>query len=123
MSREWIYRRGDVVLVLLPFVTDPSEQKLRPAVVIQNDVGNRFSANLIVVAISSHLPTRQYPTDLLLRHGSAEAEGAGLGRDSVVQADSITTVAKEMVARLLGRLNATAMRAVDECVRVSLGLN
>lgn len=122
MSRERVYRRGDVVLVLMPFVTDPSEQKLRPAVVIQNDIGNRFSPNLIVAGISSQLPTRDYPTDLLLRHSSAESEGAGLVRDSVIQADTITTVAKEMVERLLGRLTPRAMRAVNDCLRVSLGL-
>jgi mRNA interferase MazF len=117
-----LYRRDDVVLVPTPFATEPSELKARPAVVIQNDIGNRFSANLIVATISSQLPARRYPTDLLLRRGSSEAAGAGLDRDSVVQTDSIATVSKSIVAQLLGRLNPTAVRALDDCLRVSLGL-
>ena len=117
------HRRGDVVLVDLPFVTDPAERKPRPSVIIQNDIGNRFSPNLIVAAISSQLPARSYPTNVILRLGSPEAEGAGLDRDSVVQAEVILTVPKPAVMRLLGRLNPSAMSAVDDCVRVNLGLS
>jgi mRNA interferase MazF len=122
MTEESPFGRGDVVLANLPFVTDFSEQKVRPAVILQNDVGNRFSPNLIVAAISSQLPRREYPTNLVLRRGSPEAEGAGLDHDSVVQGEMILTVSKRAVERLLGRLNPRAMRAVDDCVRVSLGL-
>ncbi len=64
MSDELTFYRGDVVLVSLPFVTDPTRSKVRPAVILQNDVGNRFSPNLIVAAISSQLPRREYPTNL-----------------------------------------------------------
>jgi mRNA interferase MazF len=116
------FRRGDVVLARMPFPTDPTEQKVRPVLIIQNDVGNRFSANVIVAAVTSQLPRREYPTNVVLKRGAAEAQGSGLDRDSVVQTETITTVSKEMVTRFLGRLNADAMRAVDQCLRVSLGL-
>jgi len=122
MSEERGFRRADVVLVALPYVSDPTRTKLRPAVIVQNDVGNRFSPNLIVAAISSQLPARQYPTNVIVRHDAPEAEGAGLDRDSVVQAEVILTVPKANVVRRLGRFNDTAMRAVDACLRVSLGL-
>jgi mRNA interferase MazF len=122
MTEQSPFSRGDVVLANLPFVSDFSEQKVRPAVILQNDVGNRFSPNLIVAAISSQPPGRQFPTNLVLRRGSPEADGAGLDFDSVVQAEIILTVPKRAAIRLLGRLNPRAMRAVDDCVRVSLGL-
>ncbi len=122
MSEQRTFRRGDIVLVSLPYVTDPARKKLRPAVIVQNDVGNRFSPNLIVAAISSQIPIRQYPTNVIMRWESAEAEGAGLGRDSVVQAEVILTIPKASVAKQLGRFNDTSMRAIDESLKVSLGL-
>lgn len=122
MSDERTFRRGDVVLLSSPYVTDPTRGKARPAVVIQNDVGNRFSPNLIVAAISSQLPKRQYPTNLIVRQDSREAEGTGLDRDSVVQAEVILTIPKASVVRRLGRFNDATMRALDQCVKVSLAL-
>ena len=122
MTEGSSFHRGDVVLARMPFPTDPAEQKVRPVVIIQNDVGNRFSANVIVTAITSQLPRREYPTNVVLKRGSAEAQGSGLDRDSVVQTETITTVSKEMVIRFLGRLGVDAMRAVDQSLRVSLGL-
>lgn len=122
MSEEGAFRRGDVVLVSFPYVTNPARSKLRPAVVVQNDVGNRFSPNLIVAAISSQIPIRHYPTNVVVRHEPPGAEGTGLGRDSVVQAEVILTIPKGSVARGLGRFDGSTMLAVDQCLRVSLGL-
>lgn len=117
MKDELSFRRGDVVLVPLPFITDLSQSKPRPALVIQNDVGNRFSPNLIVAAISSRVPDRVYPTNHHLRAGTA-----GLDRDSVVLASVILTIPKSSVLRLLGHLDEATMQAVDACLRVSLAL-
>jgi len=122
MSEERSYRRGEVLLVALPFVSAPARSKIRPAVVIQNNVGNRFSPNLIVAAISSQLPPRDYPTNYVVRLSSSEGEGTGLDRDSVVQAEVILTIPKVAVVRHLGYFGATAMRAIDERLRVSLDL-
>jgi mRNA interferase MazF len=116
------FRRGDVVLVAFPLISDFSQSKVRPAVVVQNDVGNRFSPNLIVVAISSRLPKRAYPTNFIVRLNTPEAQGTGLDRDSVVHADIILTVPKSQVIKVLGRFSDTAMQAIDQCLRVSLDL-
>lgn len=116
------FRRGDVVLVSFPYVTDPAQSKVRPAIVIQNDVGNRFSPNVIVASISSQLPKRAYPTNLIVRANSPEAAGTGLDRDSVLQAEVIFTVPKAGVVRRLGQLSAVTQRAFDRCLAVSLGL-
>ena len=117
MRDELSFRRGDVVLVPFPFITDFSQSKPRPALVIQNDVGNRFSPNLIVATISSRVPDRVYPTNHHLRAGTA-----GLDRDSVVLASVILTIPKSSVRKRLGHLDETIMQAVDACLRVSLAL-
>lgn len=122
MDNSVAYRRGDVVLLPFPFVSDPSRTKERPALVVQNDVGNRFSPNLIVAAISSRLPKRAYPTVYIIHAGTAEAENAGLAKDSVVDASVLLTVPKARVSQRLGRLSDRAMEEVNQCLRVSLAL-
>jgi mRNA interferase MazF len=122
MSERQPFKRGEVLLAALPFVTDPSQAKVRPVVVIQNDVGNRFSPNLIVAGISSRLPPREFPTDLIVRAGSEANEGSGLDRDSVVQGSYIITIPKAMVVRHLGQFSEAAMQAIDQRLKVSLRL-
>ncbi len=116
------FRRGDVVLIPFPYITDFSQTRERPAVIIQNDVGNRFSPNLIVAAISSQIPGKEYPIHFLVRKGSKEAEGTGLQKDSIVQTEIILTIPKTSVTRCLGRFNNVAMNTIDQRIRVSLAL-
>ncbi len=116
------FRRGDVVLARVQFTSDPAQAKWRPAVVIQNNVGNRYSANLIVAALSSRIPTRNYPTHVIVRRSDPGAARSGLDRDSVVHADLIMTIGKDSVVRTLGRLDDAVMDAVDTSLRVSLAL-
>jgi len=122
MSNPMEYRRGDVVLLPFPFISDLSRTKERPALVVQNDVGNRFSPNLIVATISSHLPKRAYPTVYVIRAGSAEAQNAGLAKDSAVDASVLLTIPKTRVSQRLGHLSDQAMQEVNQCLRVSLAL-
>lgn len=110
-------RRGDVVLLPLPLVTDFSQRKLRPAVVIQNDIGNRHSANVIVVPVSSRVPAQDYPVNHRLPSGTA-----GLDRASVILAGTILTIPQSIIIRRLGRLPADDLLALDACLRVSLAL-
>lgn len=122
MNETLEFHRGDVVLIQFPFITDISKKKERPAVVIQNDMGNRFGSNLIVAAISSQIPGRKYPFHFWIQLGSPEADGTGIERDSIVHAEIIMTVPKTSVIRHLGRFGETAMQAIDECIKVSLAL-
>jgi mRNA interferase MazF len=119
-AEEW--RRGDVALVSFPLVSDPAQSKLRPAVIIQNNVGNRYSPNVIVAAITSQLPKRPYPTNLLLEAGSPAAMAAGLDRSSAIQGEVILTLPKDRLVRSLGHLPPQTMAAVDRVLKVSLGL-
>ena len=116
------YRRGDVILARIPFISEPAQEKTRPAVVIQNDVGNRVSPNLIVVPVSSRVPSRRYPTVVIVSRGDPHFEGTGLERDSAVQAGAITTISKSRVLLRVGRLSPAVLAALDQAVRVSLRL-
>ena len=119
-AEQW--RRGDVVLASLPLVSDPGQAKLRPAVIVQNDVGNRFSPNVILAAVTSQLPKRPYPTNLLIEAGSPAATSAGLDRSSAVQAEVIVTVPKTRLVRRIGHLLPSTMAELDQALRVSLHL-
>jgi mRNA interferase MazF len=122
MNETLEFHRGDIVLIQFPFITDASRKKDRPAVVIQNDFGNRFGSNLIVAAISSQIPSRKYPFHFWVQVGSPEADGTGIQRDSIVHTEIIMTVPKTSVIKHLGRFSETAMQTIDECIKISLAL-
>jgi len=109
-------RRGDVFMVDFNPARGSEQAGFRPALVIQNDVGNRHSPTTIVAAISA-APERPYP--FLVRLAAGEG---GLERDSAVNASQILTVDKVRLARRLGSLSAERMREVDRALKISLGL-
>jgi mRNA-degrading endonuclease toxin of MazEF toxin-antitoxin module len=116
------FRRGDVVLIAFPFIQDFSKSKERPAVIIQNDVGNAYGGNLILAAITSHLPEQEYPVHYRVYAGTPIAKEAGLDRDSIVKAETIITVPKSSVIEKLGHFTPEALAEIDRCLRVSLEL-
>lgn len=121
MSGESKIRRGFIYLV--DFGPDPREgedgvekPRLRPALVVQNDLGNESAATTIVVALSSRVPSRPFPFQVLL---PAEL----LGREGVVLCEQIRTVNMERVdPRPLAQCPPALMAEVDAALRVSLGL-
>ena len=110
-------RRGDVVIVRL----DPAEghelKKTRPAVVVQNDVGNRNSSTTIVAPVTE--THKGYPFEV-----SVEASNSPLEKDSSVRLDQIRVVSIEnRIQSVVGSLDAATMREVDEALKVSLDLD
>jgi len=109
-------RRGDVVIVRL----DPAEghemRKTRPAVVIQNDIGNRNSSTTIVApATGTH---RGYPFEVLV-----EADGSPFEKDSAIRLDQIRVVSVEArIHSVAGHLDGETMDEVDDALKLSLGL-
>jgi mRNA interferase MazF len=101
--------RGDVY-----WVTFPAPVGHRPALVVQNDVGNRLSPNTIV-AIVSTAPRPDYPFVVTL-------EPAELGQAGVVHCETISTVPSAWLKDRLATLSVPAMAAVDQALKVSLGL-
>ena len=115
-------RRGDVVLVPFPYVTDFRKAKSRPALVIQNDTGNRFGSTLIVALISSSMPEKRYPMHYPIAHPSATAKAAGLQRASVVKMETLVTLPRRAILKRLGALPREAMREADKALAFSLDL-
>jgi len=110
-------RRGEVHLVSFDPTVGAEIRKTRPALVIQNDVANRWSPITIVAAITSRFDEPLYPTGVLLR-----APEGGLGADGVVLLNQIRSVDKRRLIRRLGTLKPETMRGVDRALLVGLGL-
>jgi len=117
MSNEPEVRRGDVVIVRL----DPAEghemKKTRPAVVVQNDVGNANSSTTIVAPATGTY--RGYPFEVLV-----EAEDSPFEKDSSVRLDQIRVVSIEKrIHSVLGSLDTGTMVEIDDALKLSLGLD
>jgi mRNA interferase MazF len=117
MSEGVDVRRGDVVIVRL----DPAEghemKKTRPAIVVQNDVGNRNSSTTIVAPATGTY--REFPFEVLV-----EADGSPFEKDSSIRLDQIRVVSIERrIHSVAGRLDDATMREVDDALKLSLGLN
>ncbi len=110
-------RRGEVYLVAFDPTVGSEIRKTRPAVVIQNDVGNRTAPITIVAALSSQVEEPLYPFEVLVQ----PREG-GLVKRSVVLLNQIRTVDRERLIRRLGALTPDTMRRVDRAIAISLGL-
>ena len=110
-------RRGEVHLVSFDPTVGAEIRKTRPALVIQNDVANRWSPVTIVAAITSRFEEPVYPTEVPL----VPPEG-NLENPSVVLLNQIRTVDRRRLVRRLGRLRPDSMRRVDRAIRISLGL-
>ena len=110
-------KRGEVYFADLDPVRGREQGGRRPVLIVQNDVGNRYSPVTIVAAITSSVAERSYPTEVRLRAG----EG-GLPKDSAVLLNQIKSIDKDRLEQRLGQLNAVAMGQVDEAIKISLGL-
>lgn len=110
-------RRGDVYVVTFDPTVGAEIRKTRPALVLQNDIANRYSPITIVAALTSQFDEPLYPTEVLVR-----AREGGLRADSVVLLNQIRSIDKRRLIRSLGRLRPETMARVDRAVALSLGL-
>ncbi len=110
-------KRGDIYYADLSPVVGSEQGGLRPVLIIQNDVGNRYSPTVIAAAITSRLGKTKLPT-----HIDVHAERAGLSRDSVVLLEQLRTLDKRRLKERMGRLDDEMMREIDAAIAVSLGL-
>jgi mRNA interferase MazF len=109
-------RRGDLYWVDWGAGRGSEQLGVRPALVVQNDVGNQHSPTTIVAAVTAQARTT-YPFQV-----AVTAEESGLPRDSVVLLNQLQTVDQGRLRDRAGRLNAARMAQVDRALRVSLGL-
>jgi mRNA interferase MazF len=109
-------RRGDIFTVDLEPVRGSEQGKVRPALIIQNDIGNQYSPTVIVAAITSGERVR-FDVNVAVK----SPEG-GLTKDSIVLLNQIRTIDRSRLSRYWGRLGANTMDQVDEALKISLGL-
>ncbi len=110
-------RRGDIYYADLSPVVGSEQGGLRPVLIIQNDVGNRYSPTVIAAAITSRMSKTKLPT-----HIDVYAERAGLARDSIVLLEQLRTLDKRRLRERLGHLDEEMMHEIDTAIAVSLGL-
>ena len=116
-------RRGDVVLIAFPFIAHgQTEQKRRPAVIIQADRYNRRRSAAIIAAITTAMK-QTLPCKIPVAHRSPEGRRAGLRLDSVIDCQTLATVPSEEVVRKLGTLTPELMLRVDDALRDALGIS
>ncbi len=112
-----IVKRGDVFYADLSPVIGSEQGGIRPVLVIQNDIGNKYSPTVIIAAITSQINKAKLPT-----HVEINASEYGLPKDSVVLLEQIRTIDKKRLREKIGRFSDEMMAKVDECLKISLGL-
>ena len=110
-------KRGDIYYADLSPVVGSEQGGLRPVLIIQNDVGNRYSPTVIAAAITSRMSKAKLPT-----HIDVYAARAGLSRDSVVLLEQVRTLDKRRLKEKMGHLDEELMLEIDNAIAVSLGL-
>jgi mRNA interferase MazF len=110
-------KRGEIYLVNFDPTIGREIKKTRPAVVIQNDISNRYSDITIVAAISSKFGPKIYPTEVLLKLGEA-----GMHLESVILLNQVRSIDHQRMVKRLGKLSAATLNQVDRAIAISLGL-
>lgn len=115
---ENIVKRGEVYYADLSPVVGSEQGGVRPVLVIQNDIGNKYSPTVIVSAITSQLTKAKLPTHIEIHKGQF-----GLNKDSVILLEQIRTLDKRRLKERVGMLDDKYMRSVDRAMLISLGFN
>jgi len=110
--------RGEVYFADLSPVVGSEQGGVRPVLIIQNDIGNRFSPTVIVAAITAQIQKAKLPT-----HVEIKAEKYGLERNSVILLEQIRTLDKQRLTDKITKLDKKMMKKINHALGVSLGLN
>lgn len=116
-ERDPMINRGDLYSACLDPVVGSEQGGIRPVLVIQNDVGNRHSPTVIVLAVTGQINKARLPT-----HVPVPAEGNGLMKDSVILAEQIRTLDKRRLRERIGTIDPEVMDKVSQALRISLGV-
>ena len=112
-----VIKRGDILYADLSPVIGSEQGGVRPVLVIQNDIGNKYSPTVIVAAITSQINKAKLPT-----HVEINAEEYGISKDSVILLEQIRTIDKKRLKEKVGHLSEEMMKKVDDGLQVSFGL-
>ena len=110
-------KRGDIFLANLEPVVGNEQGGIRPVLVIQNDISNKYSPVIIIAMVTSRIYEKEYPTNVFIKK-----EISSLDRDSTILLNQIRTVDKRRIIRKLSTLDNFTMHKVDLAIRISLGI-
>lgn len=110
-------KRGDIFYADLSPVVGSEQGGVRPVLIVQNDIGNKFSPTVIAAAITSQQSKAKLPTHIQLG-----AQNCGLMKDSVVLLEQIRTIDKKRLKEKMGCLSPQAMSQVNRAITISFGL-
>lgn len=110
-------KRGDIYYADLSPVVGSEQGGLRPVLIVQNDVGNKYSPTVIAAAITSQVGKTRLPT-----HIDVLADRFGLAKDSVILLEQIRTIDKQRLKEKMGHLDDNVMKRVNDAIGVSFGL-
>ena len=112
-----IVKRGDIYYADLRPVVGSEQGGIRPVLIVQNDIGNKFSPTVIAAAITSQTGKTPLPT-----HIRVDAKDSGLLKDSVVLLEQVRTLDKRRLRSRMGALDEKDMARIDQAIFVSFGL-
>lgn len=112
-----IVKRGDVFFADLSPVVGSEQGGTRPVLILQNDIGNRFSPTVIIAAITAQIQKAKLPT-----HVEINAKKYGFERNSVILLEQLRTIDKSRLTDRITQLDNELMEKVDEALEISLGL-
>ncbi|RDY26111.1 type II toxin-antitoxin system PemK/MazF family toxin [Romboutsia weinsteinii] len=117
MASNLDIRRGELYYADLSPVVGSEQGGVRPVLVVQNDIGNKYSPTVIIAAITSQINKAKLPT-----HIEISANEYGLNKDSVILLEQIRTIDKKRLREKIGCLDESMMLKVDNSLHISLGL-
>lgn len=109
-------KRGDIYYADLSPVVGSEQGGIRPVVILQNDIGNKYSPTTIVAAITSQVNKSRMPT-----HVSVSGEGTVLPKNSVVLLEQVRTIDKQRLQKKLGKFDPSTMEVIGRALDISLG--
>lgn len=112
-----LVRRGEIFYADLNPVIGSEQGGIRPVLIVQNDVGNKYSPTVIIAAITSQIDKAKLPT-----HVELPSEDYGLEKDSVILLEQLRTIDKKRLKQKITILDQEIMKKVDKALKVSLGL-
>lgn len=110
-------KRGEIYYADLSPVVGSEQGGVRPVLIVQNDVGNKYSPTVIAAAITSQCGKNKLPT-----HIEIDAKQSGLNKNSVVLLEQMRTIDKSRLKEKTGELSSSEMSYIDNAISVSLGL-
>jgi mRNA interferase MazF len=111
-------KRGDIYLVSFDPTVGHEIKKTRPALIVQNDIGNRYSPLTIVAAITSKISQVPYPVEVVVE----PSRTSGLDLRSAIRLDQIRTVDRQRLIKRLGMIDSGTIAKVNRAIQISLGL-